>query len=144
MPDAAPDTIATLPSNSFAPTVPSPEWLELHAGIEGVPQAVPEPVDRHDDQDDGQAGKRGQPPRRVHEGPAAAQHLAPIRRGRLDSQAEEAQRGAGHDRVGDAEGHEYDDRGEDVRQDVTEDDADIPPAGRAGGLHVLELPYGQR
>ena len=56
MPEAAPDTIATLPSNSPVATV---RLLEFHSRVQRVSEPVAEPVDRQDDDHDGEAGERG-------------------------------------------------------------------------------------
>ena len=65
IPPAAPVTIATFPPKSSV-TVP-PFVSKLQSGVEGVAQAVPEPVDRQHDGRDGEPWERGEPPGRPHE-----------------------------------------------------------------------------
>src|SRR5215831_822506 len=49
----------------------------LHVGIEGIPQRVPQEVDRHDGEEEGDAGEEGQPVTGVDELAALREHPAP-------------------------------------------------------------------
>src|SRR5579864_3453382 len=80
---------------------------ETQAGVERVAQAVAQEIDGEDGQHDGDAGEEGHPPGVLEKLASLGQHVSPLRCGRADPQAEEAQRRPGDDRRGDPE------RGED-------------------------------
>src|SRR3990167_11348250 len=66
-------------------------------GVEAVAQPVAQQVDAERGQRERGAGERGEPPRDVQEVAALREHAAPGRCGRLDAEAEEADRRLGHD-----------------------------------------------
>src|ERR1700722_572189 len=77
----------------------------LEPGLEGVAERVADEVERHDRQDNRDARRVDQPPVPVCDVVGAIrEHRAPVRRRRLDAQAEEPQPGQDQDRVGHREG----------------------------------------
>src|SRR5262245_19779938 len=67
--------------------------------IECVAEPVAEEVHAEGCQRQRRTRKGGEPPRDVEEVAALRQHRAPRRRGRLNAEAEEADRGLGHDEL---------------------------------------------
>src|SRR2546427_3735272 len=70
-----------------------PRGSESELRIQRVAQPVAQQVDAERRQRERRAGERGQPPRDVEKIAALRQHAAPRGRGRLDAEAEEADRG---------------------------------------------------
>ena len=64
---------------------------------------------------------------------------APVRRRRLETDAEERQRRHGEDRVAESDGHLDDGRTEDVREDLARQDEQPRLAAKLRGGHVIEL-----
>ena len=72
-----------------------------------------------------------------------AHHRTPLRRGRADAQADEAEAGDSQDGPGDRQRGLHNDGGHAVGQDVLEDDALVAGADGAGRLDVLLVLDGQ-
>jgi len=75
----------------------------LFLGLHGVAQAVAEEVDGQDRAQDEQARRDGQPGRDAEPGAGAVEQVAPGGNGRLDAEAEKAQRRFQHDGAADRE-----------------------------------------
>ncbi|CAN3994054.1 Integrase, partial [Dysosmobacter welbionis] len=115
----------------------------LQLGVQGIPQSVSQQVQGEDGQHDGKARERAHPPGRPEILPAGADHRTPLRRGRADAQADEAEAGNGQDGPGDGQRGLHNDGGHAVGQDVLEDDALVAGADGAGRLDVLLVLDGQ-
>ena len=90
--------------------------------VEDVAQAVAEQVEAERDDEDREPRHRRHPPLVDEEAPAAGDHRAPFRRGRLGAEAEEAEAGGRQDDARHVERHADDDGGEAERHDVAPDD----------------------
>ena len=99
-------------------------------GIERVAQGVAEEIGAQHGDDDGQPGKRDQPPRRAEVLAALAQHAAPAGRRRLHAQAEEAERRLHDDQLRELEARDHQGGGDHVGGDVAEQDAAAAGAER--------------
>src|SRR5262249_1393736 len=117
------------------PARPGPE-----APVEDVAEAVAEQVHGEHRHHDGEAGKRGDPPRLAQVVAPLAQHAPPLGRGRRAAETEEAEGRRGENRRAEAEGGGDDERGEHVGQDVAAHDEPVASAHRARRLHVAQLP----
>jgi hypothetical protein len=116
-----------------------PSRSAAQGGVQRVAQPIAQQVEPDHRQHDRDAREQDQPGRGAVVGLALVDHAAPAWRRRLDADPQEAQRrfrqdhGAGPDR------HRDDDQPEHVRQQVTEDDANVGGAHRARRLDVFAL-----
>src|SRR6185437_11747075 len=125
----------------------SPTLPALKPGLEGVAERVADEVERDARDDDREARRINQPPvvragLNVLQPPG--QHVAPVGRGRLHAQAEEAQAGQDDDRVGHRERALHDDRADRVGHDVAHDRPGAAAADDLDRLHVLPGAQAQR
>ena len=113
------------------------------AGSERQPLAegVAQQVRPHDGARDCRRRQDGEPRRLGQERQRLVDHEPPVRRRRLGTEPQEAERGGEQDRVGEADRHLDDDRRPRVRQHLGEDD--VEPALAAGSGGVDELGGGQ-
>src|SRR5712691_11210143 len=120
-----------------------PRGSESELRIQRVAEPVAQQVDAERRERERRAGERGQPPRDVEKVAALREHAAPRGRGRLDAEAEEADRGLRDDEGRELETRDDDDGGRDVRQDVPKEEADTAHPERRGRLHEIALLDGQ-
>src|SRR5437867_2012958 len=103
------------------------------AGIEGIAESVAEEIETQYGDEDGETGKKGQPPRAGEQLPLAVlQHVPPRRRGNDDAEPEVAQARLQDDRIRKPERRFDDDDGEAVRQKMAGHDPGRIRADRAG------------
>src|SRR5712692_2405642 len=136
---------APVPSIRVAPTRinVSMELLDVEARVESIAEAVAEKIDAEDGDENGQAREGCEPPGRREVDAAVGQHSAPGRRGRLDAQGEEGQRGLDDDDPGHVQRGHHEPWREGIGQHVAEEDAAVAAPQRDGGLHELALTDGQ-
>src|SRR5215213_3718020 len=103
-----------------------PSAAATQAWVEHVAEGVAEHIEAEDGEGDGQAGPDAeQRLPRDERSTDAAEHAAPGRHRWRDAEAEEAQRRFGEDRRTELHGGEDQQRREDVRQDVAQEDAAV-------------------
>src|SRR2546422_89974 len=88
-----------------------PRGSESELRIQRVAEPVAQQVDAERRERERCAGERGQPPRDVEKVAALREHAAPRGRGRLDAEAEEADRGLRDDEGRELEARDDDDGG---------------------------------
>ena len=111
-------------------------------GVEPVAQRIAHEVDHERGDEDGEAGEGGDPPRVEHVDAALAEHVAP-RRGRgLDAQAQEGEERLEDDHLGHLQGRDDHDGGDEVGEDLPEDDPRVAHAEGAAREHELALADG--
>src|SRR5215469_16653464 len=111
-------------SMSFGPCLagrPLAVHPQLGARVQGVPDAVPEHVQRQHRQQDHEARGDRHPGPGVDQVRAVLDDRSPADVGRLDADAEEGKCRLGQDRGGDHQRHQHDHRGHHVGQDLRED-----------------------
>src|SRR6266849_2592176 len=118
-------------------------FLVPHPGVEGVAQAVAQPVERHKRDRERDRRRQHNVRREVHTVIAVGCHGAPRGRRRGKAQAQEAQERLEKHSGGDGESRLDDDRSECVREDVADHDAKIACAAHAGRLYELAFPQCQ-
>src|SRR4051794_12672744 len=106
--------------------------------IEGVTQPIAEQVESQHCDEDGHAREEHEVPDRVEPG-RFREHAAPAGRRRADAHAEERQRRLEQDVRRDQQGGVDQDRRDQVRQDLLEDDVRPPRADAAGGVDEVAL-----
>src|SRR5262245_40616069 len=106
--------------------------LVTRSRIERVAQAVAEEVEGGDDEGEGAAGEGVHPPGGPDVGAGGGEHRAPFGGRGLGAESDVAETGGGEDRTGDADGGEDDQRGDDVRHDVADEDAGVTGSDGAG------------
>src|SRR6266571_458007 len=116
-----------------------PRGSESELRIQRVAEPVAQQVDAERRERERCAGERGQPPRDVEKVAALREHAAPRGRGRLDAEAEEADRGLRDDEGRELEARDDDDGGRDVRQHVPKEEAGTAHPERRGRLHEIAL-----
>ena len=111
--------------------------------IQCVAQPVAEQVEAHHHDADGEARVDHELRRGDDESAPVVQHRPPLRRRRLRAETEERERGHREDEPAHLEAGQHDDRREDVRQQVSQQDAQVGDAGGARGIDVLPLARGE-
>ncbi len=107
----------------------------FHLGVEPVAEAVAEEVEGEHGERDGEAGEQDHPGRRLVEIRARArQHQAPGRRRLSHAEPEERQARLEQDGLRHRRRHHDQERGDDVRHDVAQDDAHVAEARGPGGI----------
>ena len=104
--------------------------------VQYISEAVAQQVEDDNVENDGHAGIKDQLRRGLHELAAFAEHIAPLRRGRLGGQTQEGQAAEGQQLGADVLGDEHQQVGEHVGQDQPGDDLDLVHAGHASLLHI--------
>src|SRR5215475_13574921 len=113
--------------------------LDLQSRIERIAEPVTEQVDTEHGDQDRQARKRREPPRRGEVDASVGQHAAPRWRRRLDTEPQERERRLDHDDARHVErGHDQP-GSEGVGQHVSEHDAKAEAAEADGRLDELTL-----
>src|SRR5206468_5092939 len=101
-------------------------------GIDGVPEPVAEEVEAEHRQEDRDAGKRRDPPRRQEMLPALHEHVAPARQGRLGAEAEIREARLDQDRLAERQAALDDDDRDRVDEHVPSENARGAGAEGAG------------
>src|SRR3954453_3065914 len=107
--------------------------------VEGVLQAVPDEVEREHREEQREAGEEHEPPGDVEDAGGFRDHRAPRGLGRLHADAEEREGGLEEDVRRDQNRRVDDDRRDEVREDLPEDDAHVGRAERSRRLDELLL-----
>src|SRR5262249_46318285 len=107
--------------------------------VRRVPQAVAKKIESQNEERDRNARKQRQVWRVQNMRAAAVEHRPPAWRGRLDTEAQEAERSFADDCAGHAERGLHDDNRYRRRHDVTKQHARRRCSERSRRLHVLEL-----
>jgi hypothetical protein len=112
------------------------------SGVEGVAEAVAEEGEGKHHQGDGD-GREDDEAGEGEDGAVGLEdHRAPAGGSRVDTEADEAERGLCEDRARHAEGHDHDDRPEGVREEVAPHDRVV--GGAEGPRRLDELAFLQR
>src|SRR6266576_3052895 len=124
------------------PVLPFLERLAPGPRVEGIPEAVPQEVERERRDHQEHPREEEHPPRDPVEGTVRCvrEHPAPGRRAGGDPDGEERERGLEQDVLRDQQRGHHDDRGDHVRKDLPEHDVQVAVAGRASRLDELPLP----
>src|SRR5256885_4459449 len=105
--------------------------------VEQIAEAVAREVERQRQREDRESRPPRHPRRRLEELLRGVEHRAPARRGRLHAQPEEREHRLRDDRDRNRDRGLYEERADDVRQDVTRHQAQVAGPERAGALHVV-------
>src|SRR5271169_1228554 len=114
--------------------------LDARARVEVITQGVADKVEAQHGQHHGERGKQHEMRGVEKVGAAVVEHRSPTRRGRRDAEAEKTHGGFGQDGSGHADRGLDDDRLNDVRKNVTDDDAEVAGAEGAGRFHEFTFP----
>src|SRR6476619_7799656 len=110
--------------------------------IKDVAQSVAKKIETENAQEKGQSWNDAQPGRLRHEAASGVEHIAPGRFGWLGAKTKEAQRGFQQDRICESDGRLHEQRRDDIRQQLANDDAGMTHADAASRLDVLLLKRG--
>ena len=110
-------------------------------GVQNVPEAVPQQVEDHHGQEDGQAGEHHEPGGGLHIGPALIEHIPPLDGGGLGPQAQEGEPGQLQHHAPHVGGGGDDQGGQGGGEHVAQEDIPLPGAGDAGRQHVVLVPH---
>src|ERR671930_104039 len=111
--------------------------------VEGVADPVAEQVERENGEQERGAGEGEEPPGAAEDRGRLRDHLAPARLRRIDADAEKRERRLEQDVLRDHQRRVDDDRRDEVRQDLAEQDRSIARAGSSGCLDELLLAQGE-
>src|SRR5215467_10398296 len=120
-------------------------WLPfVMSALQRLVETVGHKVDSHHQAGDRQRWEQDWPPEAANQERVLLEDREPpVRRGRLDAEADEGQRGRRKDRVAETDGEFDQDRAQYVGQDLDEHHVGSPLLPQLGGLDVLEAGFGE-